>query len=128
MFLGRCEQKDEGGLSGNFDVGFISGGFIVDRAFETHIELVAVVCCGFGVVEDGLVGDVDVEDDTHDVGGFTGAYSEGDEEREDKSHNIGRIVNFTDVDGRFHRRWHDQVFGLEQVFTVNVTKFELRRF
>ena len=43
-----------------------------------------MVSCGFGVVEDGLVGDVDVEDDTHDVGGFPGTYGEGHEEREDK--------------------------------------------
>ena len=35
----------------------------LDQAFEAHVELVAVVGCGFGVVEDGLVGDVDVETD-----------------------------------------------------------------
>ena len=81
VFLGRCKQKDEGILASNSDIGFIPGGFIVNRTFEAHVELVAVVGCGFGVVEDGLVGDVDVEDDTHDVGGFTGTYGEGDEER-----------------------------------------------
>lgn len=60
-----------------------------------------MVGCGFGVVKDSLVRDADVEYDTHDVGGFTGTYGEGHEEREDKSQNIWRIVNFTDVDGRF---------------------------
>ena len=81
MFLGRCKQKDEGILARDSDIGFIPGGLIIDRAFEAHVELVAVVGCGFGVVEDGLVRDVDVEYDTHNVGGFTSAYGEGDEER-----------------------------------------------
>ena len=85
VFLGRCEQKDKGGLAGNFDIGFIPGGLIVYRAFEAHVELVAMIGCGFGVVEDGLVGDVDVEHDAHDVGGFAGADGEGDQKREDKS-------------------------------------------
>ena len=44
-----------------------------------------MVGCGFGVVEDGLVGDADIEDDAHDVGGFTGRDGEGDEERENKT-------------------------------------------
>ena len=45
----------------------------------------AMECGSLGVVEDGLVGDIDVEDNTHDVGGFTGAHGERDKEREDQS-------------------------------------------
>lgn len=79
-----------------------------------------VVRGGLGVVEDGLMGDVDVKDHAHDVGGLAGADGEGDEEREDKPEDVGRIVDFADVDGWFERGGGREIFSLEQVFTVNV--------
>ena len=55
VFFRRCKQEDEGVFASYSDIGFIPSGFIIDRTFEAHVELVAVIGCGFGVVEDGLV-------------------------------------------------------------------------
>lgn len=68
----RDKQEDKGVLTSDFDVCLVAGGFVVDRAFESHVELMAVVGSGFGVVEDGFVRDMDVEHDTHNVSRFTG--------------------------------------------------------
>jgi len=58
---------------------------------------------GLGVIEDSLVRDVDVKDDAHDVGGLAGAQGEGDQKREDEAQDVGRVVNFADVNGGFER-------------------------
>jgi len=73
VFFGRDEQEDVSPLSEDFDIGFIAGGFVIDGPFEPQVELVAMVGCGFGVIQDGLTGYADIEDNAHDVGGFTGA-------------------------------------------------------
>lgn len=85
----------------------------------------AMECSSLGVVEDGLVGDMNVEDDSQDVGSLAGADGKGDEEREDQPEDVGRIVDFADVDGWFERGGDCEIFSLEQVFAVNVTEFEL---
>ena len=107
------EQEDECVLAGDPDIGFISGGFVIDRAFKAHVELMAVVRGGFGVIQDGLMRDVDVEYDAHDISGFAGAHGEGDKEREDKTEHVRRIINFSDVDGWFEWRGDGEILGLE---------------
>jgi uncharacterized protein YgfB (UPF0149 family) len=58
---------------------------------------------GFGVVQDSLVRNKDVEHTTHDISSFSGAQGEGDKEGEDKAQDIGGIIDFTNIDGGFKR-------------------------
>jgi len=88
----------------------------------------AIVSRSLGVVEDGFVRDTDAKDGMQDESGFAGAQGEGDEEREDQTKDVGRIINFTNVDGGFKRRWQNKVFGFEQILAVSVVELELRRF
>lgn len=60
-------------MTGDFDIGFVAGRFVVDGTFESHIKLVTVVGGGLGVVEDSFVRDMDVEHNAHDICCFTGA-------------------------------------------------------
>lgn len=58
------------------DVGFVSGGYIVNGPFESKVKTVAVIGGGFGVVENGLVRDADIKNILKDIGCFSGADGE----------------------------------------------------
>ena len=79
------KQKDVVKNSCDFDVGFITGGCVVDGAFEFEVELVAVERGSLGVVENSLIRDVDVKDGAKNIGGFSGGDGEWDVERENKA-------------------------------------------
>ena len=95
---------------------------------EPQIESVTVISGGFGVIEDGLIRDADIEDILQDEGGLSGADGEGDVEGQDEAEDVLGVVNSPDVDGGFAWSGVKEVSGLEQIFTVDVAEFELGRF
>ena len=97
----RDEQEYVSPLADDLDIGFIAGGSIVYRAFVFQVELVAVVCGGFGVVENGLVRDADFKDLLKNERGFAGRDGKGHVEGQDQTEDVLRVVNFSYVDERF---------------------------
>ena len=87
-----------------------------------------VISGGFGVIEDGLIRDTDVEDILQDEGGLSGADGEGDVEGEDEAEDVLGVMNSPDVDGGLDWSWVNEVSGLEEIFAVDVAEFELGRF
>ena len=65
------DQKGVGPVTFYPDIGFITGGHGINRAFEVAIEVMAPVSSGFSVVEDGLVRDMDIENLSENESGFT---------------------------------------------------------
>jgi len=88
----------------------------------------AVIGGGLGVVENSLVRDADIKDLLQDEGSFSGTDGEGDVEGQDEAKDVLGIVNTSDVDGGFAGAGVSNIRGLEQIFAVYVTEFELRRF
>jgi len=58
----------------------------------------AAIGSGLGVVEYGLIRDVDIKDFLHDVGGFAGRDGEGDVEGQDESEDVLRIMDSVNID------------------------------
>jgi hypothetical protein len=58
----------------------------------------AAIGSGLGVVEYGLIRDVDIKDFLHDVGGFAGRDGEGDVEGQDESEDVLRIMDSDNID------------------------------
>lgn len=63
-FVIRDGDKEEsvGAFARDSDIGFISCGGVIDLAFTGEIEEMTIRGSGFGVVENGLIGDGDLED------------------------------------------------------------------
>lgn len=74
----RNEEEDVSVFAGDFDVGFVAGLSGVDRAFEPHIEAVAVRSGRKGIVEDGLIRDGDLEDVSENISRFASRDAQGD--------------------------------------------------
>jgi len=60
--LGRDKEEDVIVFALDFDVGFISSAYGVDRAFMLQIEGMAVESGSGSVIEDGLIGNRDIKD------------------------------------------------------------------
>ena len=73
----------------------------------------AAIGSGLGVVEYGLIRDVDIEDLLHDVGGFAGRDGEGDVEGQDEAEDILRVMDPVNIDERFIGPWMNKLGGLE---------------
>ena len=73
----------------------------------------AVIGGGLGVIENGLVRDRDIKDPLHDVGSFAGADGEGHIEGQDKTENILRVMDSSNVDEWFERTRVNEFCGLE---------------
>ncbi len=73
----------------------------------------AVVGCGLGVIEDGLVRDADIKNILQDIGSFAGRDSEGDVEGQDEAEDVLRVVDSSDVDEWFERAGVNKFCGLE---------------
>lgn len=96
--LGRDKEEDVIMLALDFDIGFITGAYGVDRSFMLQIEGMAVESGSRSVIEDGLIRDLDVKDRAENEGGFSGSDSKRDVKGEDKAEDIGSIVNFREID------------------------------
>lgn len=46
----------------DFDIGFITCADVINRAFIVDVKAMAVKGCGFGIIEDSLIRDLDVKD------------------------------------------------------------------
>ena len=46
----------------DFDIGFIACADVINRAFILDVKVMAVKGGGFGIIEDGLIRDMDVKD------------------------------------------------------------------
>jgi hypothetical protein len=92
-----------------------------------EIKLVTIKSGSGSIVEDGLIRNVDVEDRTHNKGGFSGRDSKRDVKGEDEAKNIRRVVDSGNIDQRFERLGVSKFFWFEVILAVKVIKFELRR-
>ena len=73
----------------------------------------AVVGGGLGVVQDGLVRDVDIKNVLKNERGFSGADGEGDVEGQDEAKDVLRVVDPPDIDEWFEWAGVNEVCSLE---------------
>lgn len=111
----------------DFNVGFITGAYGVDRAFMLQIEGVAVESGSGCVIEDSLIRDIDVKDRAENECGFSGSDSEGDIKGEDKAEDIGSIVNFREIDFGIIGLGMIKFVWLVMILPVLVAEFKLGR-
>jgi len=67
----------------------------------------------FGIVEYGLIRDVDIKDLLHDVGSFAGGDGEGDVEGQDEAEDVWRVMDSVNIDEWFVGAWMNKFCGLE---------------
>jgi len=83
----RDEEEHVVVLAQDLDVGFITGGDVVNAAFAMEIEAVAVESSSGGIVQHGLIRNPDIEDVAQNGGGFSGRdgerYIKGQDQTED---------------------------------------------
>lgn len=101
--LRRDEEKDIVLFPHNLDVGFITRADGINCPFVLQVKAVAIEGSGGGIVENSLVGDIDIEYRTQDEGSLSGADGEGYVEGEDKAEDIGRVVDFDEIHTWFFR-------------------------
>ena len=73
----------------------------------------AAIGSGLGVVEYGLIRDVDIKDFLHDVGGFAGRDGEGDVEGQNKAEDVWRVTDLVNIDEGFIGPGMNKFCGLE---------------
>jgi len=76
-------------LASDFDVGFVAAIIVVNVAFESYVEVMAVGCGGFGIVEHGLIGDLNLKDLSQDLGGFSGSNCKRDMKCQHQPEDVG---------------------------------------
>jgi len=73
----------------------------------------AAIGSGLGVVEYGLVRDVDIKDFLHNVGSFARRDGEGDVEGQNESEDVLRVMDPVNIDEWFIRARMNKFCGLE---------------
>lgn len=124
--LGRYKEEDVIMLALYFNVGFIARAYWVDRAFMLHIEGMAVESGRGGVIEDGLIRDLDVKDRAENEGGFSGSDCKRDVKGEYKAKDVGSIVDFSKIDFGIIRLGMVKFVGLVMIFPVLIAELKLR--
>lgn len=124
--LGRDKEEDIIMLTLDFNVGFIAGAYGVDRAFMLQIEGMAVESGSGGVIEDGLIRDLDVKDRAENEGGFSGSNCKRDVKGKDKAEDIGSIVDFSKIDFGIIRLGMVKFVGLVMILPVLIAELKLR--
>jgi len=99
----RDKEEDVVMFAHDFDISFISGGNGVDSAFIPEIKAMAMEGSGGSIVEDSLIRDLDIKDISENMSGFSGSDSVRDIEGEDKSEDIGCVMDFREIDFRIIR-------------------------
>lgn len=110
----------------DFNVGFIASAYGVDRTFMLQIEGMAVESSSGGVIEDGLIRDLDVKDRAENEGGFSGSDSKRDVKGEYKAKDVGSIVDFSKIDFGIIRLGMVKFVGLVMIFPILIAELKLR--
>lgn len=90
------------------------------------IETVAIKSGGSAIVENRLIGDLDIEDRLQDSGGFPGGDGEGDIESEDKTEDILGVMDFGEIDSWFFGGRMRKFLGFIMILPVLIAELELR--
>jgi len=98
-------DKEEGVVvfAHDLDIGFITCTYRIDRAFMLEIKAMTVESGCRGVIENGLIRDIDVKDRPQDKGSFSGSDSERDVESKNKAKDIWGVMDFRKINFRFMR-------------------------
>lgn len=119
------EEKRVGLLPVDFDENFVAGTEGIGRPFVREIELVQVTGGSLAVVEDGLVGQRNLEDLAQNACSHPRAEPVRDVEGENEADDVVGTVDAGEIDtGRTGGR-QLQVFGAKVIFAVNVANGEL---
>lgn len=124
--FGGDKEEDVIMLALDFNVGFIARAYWVDMAFMLQIEGMAVESSSGSVIEDGLIRDVDVEDRSENVCSFPGSDGKRNIEGEDKTKDVGRIVDFSKIDFGLIRLGMVKFVGLVMILPVLIAELKLR--
>lgn len=122
----RDKEEDVIMFALDFNVGFITRAYWVDRAFMFQIEGMAVESGSGSVIEDGLIRDLDVKDRAENEGGFSGSDCKRDVKGEYKAKDVGSIVDFSKIDFRIIRLGMVKFFGLVMILPVLIAELKLR--
>jgi len=127
MRMGVEEQESEVMLAGDPQVGFIAGGGGTDGSFMPKVELMAIVGCRLGVIEDGLKTDWDAEDLTDHFRCFAGGQGKGDVKGQDQAQDVRGTVNAGQIDGEAFGCGRRKLGGSEVIFPILIAQLELRQ-
>jgi len=123
--LGRNEEKDMVMFPHDLDVGFITCTDLINWSFVLHVNVAAIEGGGCGIVENSLIGKIDIEYRSHDEGSFSGADGKGYVEGKDKAEDIRRIVDFGEIHAGFLRGRMDQFSRSVMIFPILVGELKL---
>ena len=91
-----------------------------------QIEGMAVESGSGRVIEDSLIRDIDVKDRAEYEGSFSGSDSKRDVKRENKTEDIGSIMNFTEIDFRTIRLAMIKFVWFVMILPVLIAELKLR--
>jgi hypothetical protein len=91
-----------------------------------QIEGMAVESGSGRIIEDSLIRDIDVKDGAENEGSFSGSDSERDVKSEDKSEDIGSIVDFREIDFWFIRLGMIKFVWFVMILPVLIAELKLR--
>lgn len=92
------KEEDVSMLAGDFDVSFVAAVFVVDITFESQVEVMAIGGSSLSIVEDRLIRYWDAKDLSQNLGCFPGCDCKRDMKCQHQSQDIGRVVDFIEVD------------------------------
>lgn len=99
--LGRDKEEDIMVLAQDLDVGLITGRDIIDMAFVFEIESVAVPSGASGIIENGLMRNLDTEDFAQDLSSFSGRNGERNIEGQNQAKHVFAVMDSRQLDRRF---------------------------
>jgi hypothetical protein len=122
---GRDKEEDVVVFAHDLDVSLIACAHRVDRAFVLEIKGMAVESSGRGVIENGLIRDLDIKNSSQDEGSFSCSNGKGHVKSKNKAEDIGSIVDFREVHHRLVRLGMRQFLWCVMVLSVLITELEL---
>jgi hypothetical protein len=123
--LGRDKEKDVMVLTQDLDVRLITCRDVIDLAFVLDIESMTVPGGTGGIIENGLMRDLDTEDITHDLSGLPSRNGKRNIEGQNQAKDILAVMDSCQLDWRFIWRRVFQFLWLVVILPVLVVDFEL---
>jgi len=101
--LRRDKEKDIVMFPHDLNVGFITCADLINWPFVLHVDVAAIEGGGCGIVENSLIGELDIEHRSHDEGSLSCTDGEGYVEGKDKTEDIRRVMDFNNIHTGFFR-------------------------
>lgn len=125
QILSGDKEEDEVMLCQDLDVGFITCGDVIDLTFTGKVDPVTIESRRGSVVENRLIGDMNLEDRLHDDRSLSGRDRKRDIEGQDKAEDVFGVVDSCKIDRWSLRCGMDKFLGFIVIFPVLIAEFKL---